>query len=83
MGKSSEGTAIVRFQLGMGASTVLHVSFITSEPLAYVFILGMDGIRKLGGITVTAHCDVYSDVKESVVCGAGTAPDINDRDFCY
>ena len=50
-----EGTGTVNLQLGMGASTVLFISVTTSKPLRCTFILGMDGIRKLGGVTVNAH----------------------------
>lgn len=57
-------------QLSSGVSTVICVSVTISKPLAFIFILSMDGIKALGRVTVDVQSGVQFRVKEPAICAA-------------
>ncbi|KAG0724917.1 Nephrin [Chionoecetes opilio] len=65
-----EGTGIVRLQLSGGAFTTVRVSVTAVKPLGFEFILGMDGIKALDGVTVDARNGVRFGVEKSEFCAA-------------
>ena len=77
-----EGAGSVRLQLSSGASTIIRVSVTTLMPLGFTFILGMDGIKALGGVTVDSQYGVRFGIDETVICAAGnTVEDVDEPDF--
>ena len=77
-----DGTGFVRLQCGVGTAVELRVCVTARKPLGYTFILGMDGIRALGGVTISAQGEACFNPVKSSVCAAATAVEVDERDFC-
>ena len=58
----------MRLQLSSGAYTDICVSVTIKKPLGFMFILGMNGIKAFGGITVDTQGGVCFDVEETGIC---------------
>lgn len=77
-----EGTGTVRLQVSCGAYVDINVIVTTSKPLGFSFLLGMDGIKALGGVTVNAQGKVYFGVEKMPICAASdTVVKVDERDF--
>ena len=53
-----EGTGVVRLRLDNGASVDVKVFVVSDKPLGFPFVLGMNGVTALGGVSVNAHRQV-------------------------
>ncbi|KAK4319771.1 hypothetical protein Pmani_009323 [Petrolisthes manimaculis] len=77
-----EGTGVVCLQLSNGVSTEVKVFVVNTNPLGFPFILGMNGVTALGGVTVSAHRKVRFGVEDISVCAAARASiNVNEKDF--
>lgn len=79
-----EGTGVVRVQLPSGVSACVEILVVTTKPLNFNFILGMDGVRAFKGVTVRAPNNVKLGVEESKHYGTVAAQlnhMIEERDF--
>ena len=77
-----EGTGLVRLQLGGGAAADVRVCVTATRPLGYTFILGMDSIKALEGVTVDAQGEVRFNSDRSEMCAAAdTVMGVDKRDF--
>ncbi|MPC58730.1 uncharacterized protein LOC123504848 [Portunus trituberculatus] len=77
-----EGKGLVCLQVSSGPSANISVSVVASKPLGFTFILGMDGIKELGGVTVDAQDILSFGGVEKMICAAtDTVVGINERDF--
>ena len=77
-----KGTGVVRLQLHNGASAEVDVLVVDSKPLGFAFILGMNAVATLGGVSVNPQREVRFGIEDSLACAAvSTVPDINERDF--
>ena len=73
----------VRLQLGGGAAADVRVCVTARKPLGYMFILGMDGIKVLGGVRVDAQGEACFSADGAVACvSADTVMEVDERDFC-
>ncbi|MPC44285.1 hypothetical protein E2C01_037955 [Portunus trituberculatus] len=73
---------MVRLQVSSGPSTNISVSVVASKPLGFTFILGIDGIKALGGVTVEAQGIVSFGGVEKTICAASDkVVGINEKDF--
>ena len=80
---------MVRLQLSGGATADVHVYVVASKPLGFPFILGMNGILVLGGVTVNGQQEVSFGVESAPVCAAtrsvttkeSLVPTIDEKDF--
>lgn len=69
-------------QLSNGAFTFIGVNMNTSMPFGSVFILGMDGIKALGGVTVDTRSSVHFGVQElAIFAAADTVVGVEESDF--
>lgn len=72
----------MHLQVSSGASANISVSVTASKPLGFTFILGMDGIKALGGVTVDAQGIVcFGGVQKAICAATDTVVGINERDF--
>ena len=71
-----EGSGEARVQLQSGESVFVDVLVVARKPLGFEFILGMNGIRALGGATVSSGDRVRFGVEMAVshVAATVTAP---------
>lgn len=77
-----EGTGVVCLQLSNSASAEVKVFVVDTNPQGFPFILVMNGITALGGVTVGAHREVRFGVEDVLVCAAARASiNINEKDF--
>lgn len=77
-----EGTGVVCLKLSGGATVNIDVYVVSSKTLGFSFILGMNAIVALGGVTVRRGRDVAFGVESAPVCAAASAtPTIDERDF--
>ena len=62
---------------------LLTCVYVTAtKPLGYTFILGMDSIKALGGMTVDAQGEVRFNSDRSEMCeAADTVMEVDERDF--
>lgn len=59
----------------------MHVCVTATKPLDFTVILGMNGIKALGGVTIDAQGEVHL-INESVVCStAGAVLGVDEYDF--
>ena len=75
---------VVRLRLGNGVSVEVKVFVVSAKPLGFPFVLGMNGVMALGGVSVTAQREVRFGVNDAPVCAvAGTTSDIqvDEQDF--
>lgn len=78
-----EGVGHVRLQLDGGAAADVRTNVTTTKPLGHAFILGMDGIEVLGGVTINARGEARFNTDSSVMCVATkTVMGDDERDFC-
>ena len=80
------GTADVRVRVPGMAAVVVDALVVGEKPLGFCAILGMDGVRALGGVTVRSPSEVRF-VRESEGCacmGNGSPQDlvVDKEDFC-
>ena len=55
---------------------------VTMEtPLGFSFILGMDGIRALGGVTVDPRCGVCFGVEDMICAATDVELKVDEPDF--
>lgn len=76
-----EGVSNVLLQLDCGASVDICVSVTTSMPLGFKFILGMDGISALGGVTIDSESGVSFGREETVCAVKHTVLEVDEKDF--
>ncbi len=78
------GTGVVQVQLLSGVSVSVSVLVVSSKPLNFDFILGMNGIGALHGVTVSSPNEVRFGIEE-VQASAVVAPimqrKIEEKDF--
>ena len=73
------GTSQVRVQLRSGASATVSALVVPFKPLHYDFILGMNCVRALHGVTVRSSRDVYFGIEENKAFGAVETATIDDQ----
>ncbi|KAK4322347.1 hypothetical protein Pmani_006904 [Petrolisthes manimaculis] len=77
-----KGSGIVRLQLSSGASVDVDVFVVDTTPLGFGFILGMNGIVALGGVTVNMNRLVKFGKDNTATCAAGTEViGVHEQDF--
>ena len=77
-----EGSGVACVQLQCGESVMVDVLVVARKPLGYEFILGMNGIRSLGGVTVSSGDRVKFGAESAVsrVAAAVAAPGVSCGD---
>ncbi|MPC60215.1 hypothetical protein E2C01_054254 [Portunus trituberculatus] len=72
---SCQGMSVVHVQLLSGMYAFVEVLVVSTRPLNFNFILGMNGVSAFRGVTVRTSSDVQFGVEESVFsssrCGHG------------
>lgn len=63
---SCQGTSVVRVQLPSGVHAFVEVLVVSTRPLNFNFILGMNGVRAFRGVTVRTPSDVQFGVDECI-----------------
>lgn len=53
----------------------------TEMPLIFSFILGMDSIRALGGVTVGFQCGVHFGVEDTICAATDVELKVDEPDF--
>ncbi|KAG0722270.1 hypothetical protein GWK47_044791 [Chionoecetes opilio] len=78
------GMGEVHVQLLSGPSVTMSALVMRTRPLGFDFVMGMNGIHALRGVTVRSLDDVKFGIEESeVVTAAATAlqRDVDEKDF--
>ena len=77
-----EGSGVACVQLQCGESVMVDVLVVARKPLGFEFILGMNGIRALGGVTVSSGDRVKFGAESAVsrVAAAVAAPGVSCGD---
>lgn len=77
------GTGVVQVQLASGMSVSVSAIIVPSKPLNFGFILGMNGITALGGVTVCSPKDIRFGAEEVQAALVAMPPEvvIKDKDF--
>lgn len=76
-----EGTGTVLLQVSCGAYVDIYVIVTASKPLGFSFLLRMDGIKALGGVTVNAQGKVYFGVEKMIFAASDTVLKVDESDF--
>uniref|UniRef100_A0A5S6QMU4 Integrase catalytic domain-containing protein n=1 Tax=Trichuris muris TaxID=70415 RepID=A0A5S6QMU4_TRIMR len=77
-----EGQGAVDLRPNGGGRATVEVIVTDSKPLGFDFILGMNGIIALGGVTVESRRRVRFGTESTEVCAADVAPiKLEQRDF--
>ena len=77
-----KGTGIVTLHLSSGGAVNVDVLVVETTPLGFPFILGMNGIAALGGVTVSEERRVRFGKEDAVACVAGAAViGVDEQDF--
>ena len=76
-----EGTGTSQFQLHSGARADISVCVTTEMPLGFSFILGMDGINALGGVTVDPQGRVCFGVEDCICAATDVKLKVDQPDF--
>ena len=76
-----KGTGVLRLQLHSGGSADVSVCATENMPLGFSFILGMDGIRALGGVTVDPQCGVQFGVEDVICAATDVELEVDEPDF--
>ena len=77
-----EGTGKVHVQLPSGAAVSVDVLVVASRPLNFDFILGMNGVEALQGVTVRAADNVRFGIEEiQSPVAAATVHNFDEKDF--
>ena len=58
------------FQLSSRTTADVHVYVVATKPLGFSFILRMNGILALGGVTINGQQEVSFRVVGTVLCAA-------------
>lgn len=77
------GSGVVQVCLASGVSVPVSVVVVSSKPLNFAFILGMNGITALRGVRVRSPTDVVFGLEEEqgLAVAAANSLDIDERDF--
>ena len=82
---SCQGTSVVNVQLPSGVYAFVEVLVVSTRPLNFNFILGMNGVSAFRGVTVRTPSDVRFGVEEcamsSAVADVATDYVIDEKDF--
>ena len=70
------GTAEAEVGVPGGGAVVLDALVVAMKPLGFCAILGMDGVKALGGVTVRSSTDVRFAGEGDVCAGAGGSVDL-------
>ncbi|XP_066985023.1 uncharacterized protein [Macrobrachium rosenbergii] len=77
-----EGMGAVHLQLSNGANASICVCVTTLMPLGFKFLLGMDGVRALGGVTVDTQGGVRFGMEDFLFSAAADVMvGVDERDF--
>ena len=78
------GTADVRVQVPGLAAVVVDALVVKKKPLGFCAILGMDGVKALGGVTVRSPSEVRFSGESEGCAGAVSPRDlvVDKEDFC-
>ncbi|CAM1316345.1 Uncharacterised protein r2_g2574 [Pycnogonum litorale] len=77
-----KGVGSVAVQFGEIEAGGVEVFVVGTRPLDFEFILGINGIRALGGVQITPALTVsFGPTPLNHVCGAANALNIEERDF--
>ena len=76
-----EGMSKLRLQLCNGATADVSVCMTTQMPLSFSLILGMDGIRALGGVTVDPQGSVCFGIEDEICAAADLELKVDEPDF--
>ena len=69
-------------EIGGGTTADVHVYIVTTKPLGFLFILGMNSILTLGGVTVNGQHEASLRVEGTVLYAvASSVTTIEERDF--
>ena len=75
-----EGTGVVSVRLRSGESVDVNVLVVARKPLGFDFILGMNGVSSLGGVTVSSSNRVSFGVETEASGVAAAAAASGDRE---
>lgn len=77
-----EGTGTVRLQVNDGAYADIDVIVTTVKPLGFSFLLGIDGIKALGGVTIDSQGKAHFGPGIASLCAAcDSVIKVDEKDF--
>uniref|UniRef100_A0A5S6R0A2 Integrase catalytic domain-containing protein n=1 Tax=Trichuris muris TaxID=70415 RepID=A0A5S6R0A2_TRIMR len=77
-----QGTGIVSLEQNGGRRATVEAIIVNAKPLGFDFVLGMNGIEALGGVTVSKGPRVSFGSESAEICSAGVdAIRLEERDF--